>query len=304
MNRHVKRLIPLMIFVSLLAIRLAGQEPSGVSATFKEMGTVENETFLPGSVRVSSDFKHVTYAARVGERQRVVVDGKKHKIYDGVMIGTPMFLGDTSQVVYIAKENGEKKGDETVGDKWFLVAGGKEHKKYDFIVPHSIIINHKDKRMVYIARMGEQWMLVSETKEYPGGQGIEKSSVQFGPDGNHLVYVLRKDSKLHIYRDGNIGPGFPWIDDKSLTFSPDSKHLAFIAGNRTQQDVWLDNKKIGTFSNILNKEPDDPRRMMGMRPGRMSAKPEHKEKFLFGQDGKLRFFAIQDKKLIQVVVKP
>jgi hypothetical protein len=281
-----------------------GQDKTGVSAMFKEMGTVENETFLPGSVRVSADFKHITYAVRVGERQRVVVDGKEHKIYDGVMIGTPMFLGNTSQVVYIAKESGEKKGEETVGDKWFLVLGDKGYKKYDFIAPHSIITSRDNKRMVYIARMGEQWMLVEGAKEYPGGLGIEKSGVMFGPDGNHLVYVFRKESKYHIYRDGTIGPGFPWIDDKSLTFSPDGKHLVYIAGNRREQDVWLNNQKIGTFTNILTKTPDDPRRMMGMRPGRMSAKPEQKQKFSFGVDGKLRFFAIKDKKLILVVVKP
>ncbi len=303
MKRHVKRFIPLIIVIIIIAAPSPAQKKADVSATFKAMGEVENEAFLPGSVRISSDFKHITYAVRVGEGQRVVTDGKKYKVYDGVMIGTPMFLGDTSQVVYIAKENGEKKGEKTVGDRWFLVVGDKEHKKYDFISPHSIITDSLNKRMVYIARKGEDWMLVEGTKEYAGGIGIEKSSIMFGPDGKHLLYVFRKGSEYFIYKDGSVSSGFPWIDDKSITFSPDGKHLAYIAGNRNQQDVLLNHHKIGTFTSIIDKDPGDPRRMMGMRPGRMSAKPEHKEKFFFGTDGTLRFYAIRDKKIVQAKVK-
>ncbi len=293
----------MMLLLILPAIYASAGGDSDASTTFTVLGPVENETFLPGSVMISSDFRHITYAVRVGERQQVVVDGKKHKVYDGVMIGTPMFLGDTDRLVYIAKENGEKKGDETVNDKWFLVTGDKEHKKYDFIVPHSIITSRDNKRMVYIARRGDAWFLVEGATEHPGGMGIEKSSIMFGPDGKHLVFVYRRDSKFHVSKDGKSGPAFPWIDDKSLAFSPDGEHLVYIAGERNEQTVYVNHQKIGSFSNILDKEPEDPRRVMGMRPGRMSAKPEQKEKFFFGADGTLRFFGIQEKQLVQVVVK-
>jgi len=303
MKRTINGVIMAMLICGLLAVGFPMYGETGASATFKVLGLVENESFLPGSVRISADFQHITYAVRVGERQQVVFDGKKLKVYDGVMIGTPTFIGDSNQLVYIVKKNGEKKGDETVGDKWFLVTGEKEHKKYDFVVPHSIIASPGNKRMVYIARTGDNWFLVEGTKEYPGGMGIEKSSVMFGPDGKRLVFVYRKDANYHVYKDGTSGPGFPWIDDKSISFSPDGNHLVYIAGDRNEQNVLLDHRKIGSFTNVLDKEPDDPRRVMGMRPGRMSARPERKEKFYFGPDGTLRFFGIQNQQMVRVEVK-
>src|SRR6266511_2211790 len=68
------------------------------------IGTIDFAAWMGGSFfQISSDSQRVTYAARVGAKQFVVVDGNEQRHYDGILEGTLSFSPDSQRVAYAFK---------------------------------------------------------------------------------------------------------------------------------------------------------------------------------------------------------
>jgi hypothetical protein len=96
----------------------------------------------------------VAYAARVGDKWFVVVDGKEEKPYDSILEGTPIFSPDSQQVAYGAQ----------VGDKRFVVVDAREGKQYDGITAGPIF-SPDSQRVAYGAKLGDKQFVVVDGKE-------------------------------------------------------------------------------------------------------------------------------------------
>lgn len=304
-----KRLVNVSVFLILMMIFVN----FGYSATTKKsliktkkeiaLNNIDLKTFIVSSVVISSDFKNITYVERIKERERVIFNNKIDKIYDGVMIGTPMLIGNTGRVIYIAKENGAKIKEKKEKDKWFVIVDGREQKKYDFITPYSIVISPDCNRIVYCATKDKKLFVVEGNKEYDSGDRIEKDSILFSPDSKSLLFVFRKLNKYYVFMNGKISNPYNFIESDSVRFSFDSKHVVFIARDKDKKSVILDFKIIGSYDNILSKDPESSSMGMNTRRSMMSKKPEKKEKFYFSKDGNLLFFALKNQKLYKVIKK-
>lgn len=86
----------------------------------REILTSEPEILI--ATIFSPDGNRVAYVSKLGDKEYVVVDGKKEKQYDFSGIGLT-FSPDSKRVAYIA----------IVGNKQFVVVDGKEGKHYDSI---------------------------------------------------------------------------------------------------------------------------------------------------------------------------
>jgi hypothetical protein len=97
------------------------------------------------SITFSSDGQRVAYAAQLGAKAVVVVDSKEEKQYDGIRQGSPIFSPDSKHVAYMAG----------VGNKQFVVVDGKKRKQYDSV--DGLTFSPDSKQLAYGARLGNQW---------------------------------------------------------------------------------------------------------------------------------------------------
>jgi hypothetical protein len=308
------------IVLLIAAVALLGPAGCGSAGGTGEAGEADEETigeitdkmFLPSSLAFSKDFKHIAYAVRVGKRQRILIDGEKQPVYDGIMIGTPMFIGDTERVIYIAKDNApgsDKEGEEEErkreGEKWYVVFGQKEHKKYDFILPYSIKVSPDGKRIVYAAREGRAQYLIEDAEEFEGGEGIDVKSITFSENSERLVYIYRKERKFYI-SDKTINEGpYTFIDSDSVTLSPDGRHLAYVIRDEDRKTfIVVDGKQFGPYNRTVGPEPDRGRRRGGPGMGRdMRSQAEKGPKGIrFTAGGDLLFYGLRDGTIYRVVV--
>ncbi len=115
--------------------------------------TIDFAAWMGGSFfQISPDSQRVTYAARVGAKQFVVVDGNEEKPYDAIMPDTLSFSSDSQRVTYAAR----------VGAKQFVVVDGNEQRHYDGILEGTLSFSPDSQRVAYAfkrARSGSSlWM--------------------------------------------------------------------------------------------------------------------------------------------------
>ena len=101
------------------------------------------------SLKFSPHSERVAYAAKVGSKQFVVVDGKEQKQYDGV--GLLTFSPQGNHIAYAAKR----------GDKWLVVIDGKEEKQYDIVYRGGVVFDSPDS-LHYLAQRGNSIYLVKK----------------------------------------------------------------------------------------------------------------------------------------------
>ena len=115
---------------------------------------VDASSWISESFKVSPDSKRLAYAAQVGKRWVVLVDGQAGTPYDGIMTGSPIFSPDSQRVAYGVQ----------VGRKWVVVVDGKEGKPYDGIVGGGggRVIFDSSRSVYYLAGKGADIYLVQE----------------------------------------------------------------------------------------------------------------------------------------------
>ena len=68
--------------------------------------TIDFAAWMGGSFfQISPDSQRVTYAARAGAKQFVVVNGNEEKPYDAIMPDTLSFSSDSQRVTYAARRH-------------------------------------------------------------------------------------------------------------------------------------------------------------------------------------------------------
>ena len=315
MNKHV-----MWIFLALVSLMLIAQigcgsaEESGTAGEGREQKIAEitDQTFLPSALTFSEDFRHIAYAVRVGKRQRVVVDGENQEVYDGIMIGTPLFMGDSDRVIYIAKDNApgsDKEGEDEEeakreGEKWYVVRDGKSQKKYDFILPYSLKVSPDAGRMVYAARLGARHVLVDGEREFEGGEGIDVKSIVFSEDGSRLIYSYRNERQFYVSDTQNTFGPYVFLDGESIVISDDGRHVAYVVRDKDRKTfIVVDGKELGPYNRTVGLESQSRRRPGPMRGRDMMDPSEKKPKDLrFTEDGRLLFYGLREGTIYRVLV--
>jgi Tol biopolymer transport system component len=139
---------------------------------------------MSGTLIFSPDSKLVAYAAGIGNKQFVIVDGKEGARYDGIMSGSLIFSPDSKHVAYAAE----------AGNKRFVIVDGKEGTRYDAI--GSLIFSPNSKRVAYGAGIGNKRFVIVDGKE-----GMQYDAiVTFG--GARVIFTSF-DSLLYLANKGN-----------------------------------------------------------------------------------------------------
>ena len=90
----------------------------------------------------------MAYAAQVGDKWLVVVDGEEGKYYEDVL--NPVFSQDCERVAYAAHND----------DNYFVVEDGIEGEKYAAVASDSIRFSPDSSRLAYVAGDGEKLFVV------------------------------------------------------------------------------------------------------------------------------------------------
>jgi len=104
---------------------------------------------------VSPDGKHVIYVIRNNDKEFVLYDRKKEKLYDEILLGTPIFSPDSRSIAYVARE----------GNQWFVVLNGKEGKRYEEIPGNMLTFSQDSKNLAYVAKADNAYLVVVDGKE-------------------------------------------------------------------------------------------------------------------------------------------
>jgi len=205
----------------------------------------------------SPNSKRIAYVARNNARKLVVVDGQEQNIYDDI-VGYPEFSADSKKVTFVAKS----------ADKEFVVINGIEHEKFDEIGRTEIrkgkvIFSLDGKRVAYIARLGNSQFVVldgirQKSYEIVGGNAMcSWDSPVFSPDGKRLGYQVRIDKSWFAVIDGVEGQKNYEVVS-SIVFSPDSSRTGYIGSRGKKHFAVIDGVEINQYDGIdlLSFSPD------------------------------------------------
>jgi Tol biopolymer transport system component len=226
------------------------------------------------SLALSPDGKRVAYAANIGKKWLVVVDGKAGPEVDGGKFSAPpglSFSPDGKRFAYTAK----------TGNQWSVVVDGQAGASYDGIGPDSLVFSPDSSRVAYIARTGKRMVSVIDGR--PSAEYEEIRGLVFSPDSQHVAYGERQGGKWSVVLDGQPDVAYdnlmyanrdPFIKQElgaRLVFSADSKHLAYGALRRGKWVMVVDGKEgeehdeIGIGSPAFS--PDGKRTAYSVRTG-------------------------------------
>ena len=107
----LRKCIVSFIAFSLICIGISSfaQEKSANRIVSERLiGQIDFSSWIKKSFKVSPDSKRVAYAAKVGSKWFVVVDGKEEKQYDGIItIGGGKIIFDSSDSLHYLALKGE-----------------------------------------------------------------------------------------------------------------------------------------------------------------------------------------------------
>jgi len=99
---------------------------------------IDFAAWMGGSfLKISPNSQRVAYAARVGTKQFVVMDGNEEKPYDAIVPDTLRFSPDSQRVAYAAR----------VGTKQFVVVDGREERRYDGVLEGTLSFSPDSQRV-------------------------------------------------------------------------------------------------------------------------------------------------------------
>lgn len=237
------------------------------------LGKVLPNTKLFG---LTTDFPmstHVAYAAKVGGKMAVYYDGKKGEEFDSIAAGTPFFIHGSSQLVYIAIEDGgqfivvgNKKGHAFKGvsdicfsldgkhcmyraqngTKQLVVVDDNKGEEYDKI-PGVPIFSLDSRRFAYPAvSKDKQWYLVVNDKKYGPFQGMK--DIIFSPDSKHITCSVLLDKEWHLFNDGKVGKGYENVS--YITWSSNSTSFSYVAQEKKKFFIVENGNEQKRYSNI------------------------------------------------------
>lgn len=230
-------------------VRKGHRHSSSLAVVDGEAGAEYSEVLRPV---FSPDSRRVAYAAKIGKKWSVVVDGQAGPAYDELRIAPyPLpFSPDSKHLAYAAKRSG----------KWVVVVDGQEGAEYRDI--GGVVFSADGKRVAYPV-FDRGWSVMADGQVGPKFESILNPG--FSPDGSHVAYVAERrgvDKIWTLVVDGQAGAAYSSIG--IWTFSPDGRHVAYPAlmsgvfsdtsGNPYRAGKWsvvLDGTPGAEYSEIL-----------------------------------------------------
>jgi hypothetical protein len=228
-----------LVAVLLVCILIARRRNRIVHETL--IAEIDLSSWIPESLIASPDGRRVACVAEVRNKQFVVVDGKKHKKYDGIIAGSFIFSPDSQRVAYGAR----------MGEQSLVLVDGKEGSKYDGLGEDTLTFSPDSRRIAYAARMADKWFVVVDAEQGKKYDGIVTGTLIFSPNSRRVAYAAFQaerrpvappemiDEKELRWRmahpqrfvvvDGKEGKKYGGIGPGTLTFSPDSNRVAYVA---------------------------------------------------------------------------
>jgi len=155
---------------------------------------IDFAAWMGGSfLKISPNSQRVAYAARVGTKQFVVVDGNEEKPYDAIVPDTLSFSPDSQRVAYAAR----------VGTKQFVVVDGREERRYDGVLEGTLSFSPDSQRVAYVARVGAKQLVVVDgkrDKQYDAIVTIGGGRISFDL-ANNLRYLARKGAAIYVVEE-------------------------------------------------------------------------------------------------------
>ncbi len=182
----------------------------------------------------SPDLKRWACIAKMGDKERVVVDGKESPLLEGAYGLT--FSSDNRRFAYMA---------ETITG-WVMVVDGKQEAEID-LGPSHPYFSPNGQRLAYIAGRGPLWSMMVDGKPGPKFKGTR----------GH-VGMLSYEQELSALT--------------APKFSPDSSHVAYAALLGDKWGVLFDNKPLAAkYEKIIFGGPsfraDGTLEFLGIRQG-------------------------------------
>ena len=231
-HKNINHIPNLLLIVSSILLTLFSDGDSNAeSHSFKRIvkekiiASLDSSTFMPDSFAVSPDGRRMAYVEKIGNKQVVVVDGVRQKVYDEIQFGDyfPLeFSPDSSKIGFFARED----------KRWFFVIDGKEQKEHQPVTtlnPSSNLRFNYSKEAAhycYVAKTADKQYLVVDGK-VGSNEYEEIFPCIFSCDGKRIACTVREGKKLFEVIDGVKQKEYSVIG--SLTFSPNGKRFAYMA---------------------------------------------------------------------------
>lgn len=238
-----------------------------------------------GSIQLSSDGKHLAFAAQVlyanigfvfGDHVewmppplptwRWVIDGKEHKEFASLRTQQPVFSPDGRRTAYGAQLLGAR-GTKAL-DKWVCVVDGRLSKPYDAV--GAPIFSPDSRHVAHAGKAGTAWSMFVDGK--PGKSYANIIGPLFSPDSKHLTFAAQlpgpgtatpahgnrtspgpeatsaPDAKWCIVTDGVERGEYDGL--KHVTISSDGQRLAFAARRGAEWFMVTDGTEEGPFAEV------------------------------------------------------
>ena len=203
------------------------------------------------SIKFNSDQSKMTYVAKKDKKSIVYVNGDAGKLWDKIVVPTPIFSPDGDRVAYIGVD----------GKDVHLVVDGKPGPRFDKI--WEVQFSPDSKHFAYLATLKnhkktDAYLVINHRK---GRKVLTIKQMRFSPDSRHLAYIaMLSDGKWHLILDNQKeGPGFDVMH--SIVWSPDSKHLSYKPvmpddqSNPVRGAGWKKDQYVGRSNRNDNLQP-------------------------------------------------
>jgi len=225
--------------VKTMFIVIDGVEGKKYDGTY--IGANIIETYDP---YFSKDGKKVAYAAIKNGKKIIVSDGEEFSDYPNQLY--PQFIGDTYDLIYLAREN----------DKYFLVVAGQKKAAHDYISDINgspYYIGKDSSQIAYEVTDSDKHEVLVNDLSYPISSGILQNLI-FDKSGANAAYLTGTWMSNDLYVNGKLfGTIKPnaTVNIGNLVFSPDGHMLAYSEFRQKEQNGTIQILTINPLQKIL-----------------------------------------------------
>ncbi|MDP6545800.1 MAG: hypothetical protein QGH60_17595 [Phycisphaerae bacterium] len=216
---------------------VAGEPDSYVVIDGKKHANARAPIFSP-------DGQGVAYVGMAKDRQCVLHNGKRGKLYDRILDLT--FSPDGKRLGYVAAklppDHAKSRPaiglvDTRVRYKVVLVVDGRESEEFDRIV-WGPVFGPDGKRVAYATKQGKVAFAVIDGRKLRAHDDV--SRIIFGPKGRRVAYVANRGKKSFVVVDGKGAAEYDSVHPATLCFSPDARRVAYVANKSNSRIVVID----------------------------------------------------------------
>jgi len=218
---------------AIIVLLLVASAQAQVSFEERKLGELPAGAMKADDLEISPDGRCVTFVAKDGGKQYVVVGDTKLEAFDEVR--WPGFAPDGQTVYYSAR----------TGKKWRLVVGDRKSEEFDVV--RSPAFSADGKSMSVIVRSDGKWHVVVDGRWGEAFDKIEISS-SFSADGKSFLYRAQRDGKAFVVAgDKKIGP----FDESSWAEFMSGDVLAYCAKSGEKEFVVVGDQRGEEFEYVM-----------------------------------------------------